>query len=143
MEGHGAVEEAYGKIGVSRATLFNWFQRETAPPGREKLDKLRRYLDGDADWVLYGRTAEPKRDHLKSGGRGSPMLEEPRANYGQVAPRIPIDKRMPTRSDCEALLQQLLDAAEAEGSPENIPVIYHRLKKQFPLDEWAQEPDKT
>jgi transcriptional regulator with XRE-family HTH domain len=77
-----------------------------------------------------------QRRHLKTGGSPAPGGGQPRGSHEPVASRIPIEKRMPTRSDCEDLLNLVLDAAQAEGSPENIPVIYHRLKKQFPLDEW-------
>jgi transcriptional regulator with XRE-family HTH domain len=102
-----------------------------------KLEKLERE---NAGHIIESRFTSP---HLKTGGKQVPPLDEPRANYETVASRIPIEKRMPTRADCEDLLNLVLDAAEAEGSPENIPVIYHRLRKQFPLDEWeATKPDK-
>lgn len=79
--------------------------------------------------------------HLISGRPPDSRVDEPSARYETVASRIPLDRRMPTRADCEDLLQQVLDAAEAEGSPENIPVIYHRLKKQFPPDEWGTQKE--
>lgn len=46
---------------------------------------------------------------------------------------------MPTRADCESYLRTVLDNAERDGAPENIPAIYHRLKKQFPPDEWEKK----
>ncbi|MBI5768744.1 MAG: hypothetical protein HZA93_13180 [Verrucomicrobia bacterium] len=54
VEGKGTIEQAYQDIGVSRATLFNWFDRKTPPPGEEKLEKLRRYLGKHAAWILDG-----------------------------------------------------------------------------------------
>ena len=48
-------------------------------------------------------------------------------------------RSMPTRSDCEAYLRSILDLAQDNGSPENIPAIMHRLKKQFPLTEWERD----
>jgi len=39
-------------------------------------------------------------------------------------------------------VQQLFDAAELSDNPNAFPALHDRLKKQFPLDEWAStNPD--
>lgn len=43
---------------------------------------------------------------------------------------------MPTRADCEAHFKAYLDAAEADGRPENFPYIFRQLRQGLPLDEW-------
>lgn len=80
--------------------------------------------------------------HLKAGGRGYPE----RADVPAGSPRYGLNedaaaRPMPTRADCESYLRTLLNAAEADGAPENIPAIYHRLKKLFPLAEWETKPE--
>lgn len=52
VEGRGTIESAYEKLGVSRATLFNWFERDEPPPGPLMLEKLRRYLGNAASELL-------------------------------------------------------------------------------------------
>lgn len=134
------MEEAYEQIDVSRATLFNWFKRAEAPPGKQKLDKLRRYLDTDAEWVLYGRTT-PRQ--LKTGDRAATHVEETPARYEMVASRIPEQRAPATRQDCENYFEQYLDAAERDGDPNNFPEVMRRLRRQFKLDDWEDPPSAT
>lgn len=47
---------------------------------------------------------------------------------------------MPTRADCEVYFQAYLDAAEADGEPENFPYVFRRLRQSLPLDEWKAMP---
>ncbi len=123
-------QDAMGdEIGLSR----EWVSKlET---GKEKpSERVRLKVEKIEREQLHKR--EASLTHLKLGGLPRAVETGSRGNYEPVASRIPLDKRMPTRTDCEMLLQQVLDTAETEGAPENIPVIYHRLKKQFPLEEW-------
>lgn len=60
-----------------------------------------------------------------------------------VASRIPQKREPSTRADCERYFQHLMDAADLSDDPNAWPVILHRLKHEFPLEEWRPaEPDK-
>ena len=76
--------------------------------------------------------------HLKTGVPRAAQLEEPSDRYGTVASRIPQQRSPSTRADCEAYAQELFDAASLSKDPNAWPVILHRLKKQFPLEEWPE-----
>ena|GEM_PF-4275341 len=45
-------------MGVSRATVFNWFERDTPPDRSQMLVKLRHYLGADAEYILDGLTSK-------------------------------------------------------------------------------------
>lgn len=122
------------KLGVSREWVSK-LERGKEEPSFEMQTKLERM---ESEVGL--RKSEPL---LPSGKtrRGEPLVQEgPSASsprYGLADPDLGAAGRpMPTRKDCEDLLRRVLDAAQGEGSPENIPVIFHRLKKQFPMEEW-------
>ncbi len=131
------------EMGVSRATLYNWFERDTPPPSKKYQSEMVRLLREPAEYLFQGLTpSSNKTGHLKSGGERALTVQEDAAKFGTVASRLgPSDSRLPTRADCELLFQQILDAAEQSGDPSAFPVLMHRLKKQFSLDEFepAQE----
>lgn len=88
--------------------------------------------------ALHQRSDLTALDHLKKGGQRASdkvYLESNSKRYG-LDESAPL--RMPNRADCEEYFRSILDAAEREGSPENMPAIYRALKKQFPLSEWEQ-----
>jgi transcriptional regulator with XRE-family HTH domain len=66
------------------------------------------------------------------------------AKTERVASRFSDRKSPATRKDCETYFQALMTAAEISDDPNAFPVILHRLRKEFPLDEWppaATEPE--
>jgi len=76
---------------------------------------------------------------IPTAGSGTRRSDKP-PRYGLTEPDSgAIEKRMPNRADCEALFRRILDAAEREGSPENVPVLYRLMKKhlasEFPVEE--------
>lgn len=122
---------------VERSTLNNWLKRSVPPKSKRAQADLARLLGTaifDDQPVQF--TTEP--DRLKKGvninlvGERGVSENHP---YGLTddTPSRP----MPTRHDCESYLRRVLDAAQDEGSPENIPAIMHRLKKTFPMDEFV------
>jgi hypothetical protein len=135
VEGRGTIEQAYEEIGVSRATLFNWFERDTPPPGETKKEKLRRYLGNEAHRILDGIQAP----RLKSGGKPAAAVEEEQDKFRTVASRIPQRRTPSTRQDCEAYVQQLFDAAEESDNPNAFPVIFDLLTRELPLDKWRSK----
>lgn len=78
--------------------------------------------------------------HLKSGDLAGRVEESQAAYSGAVASRIPQKREPSTRADCESYFARLMDAAELSDDPNAFPVILHRLKKDFPLDEWCAPP---
>lgn len=79
---------------------------------------------------------------LNSGVLPATASEKNAVLGGEVASRLPPESRSPsTRSDVQAYIQQLLEAAESSGNPNAWPVIHDRLKKRFPLDEWEGAPE--
>jgi len=78
---------------------------------------------------------------LKSGGKGGAVVREAQDRYETVASRFTQPRTPATRKDCEAYVQGLLDLAAASNDPNAWPVILHRLKKEFPLDEWPADPE--
>jgi len=80
--------------------------------------------------------------HLKTGGLASRVAETVAPYSGAVASRLPQKREPSTRADCEGYFSQLMDAADLSDDPNAWPVILHRLKKQFPLDEWSSPPSE-
>lgn len=80
-------------------------------------------------------------NYRESGSRDSSSLHEESPSSGSVvASRIPPEARSPsTRADVEHYMKILIEAAENSGNPNAWPVIYDRLKKRFPLDEWEED----
>jgi len=66
-------------------------------------------------------------------------LEESQASFGVVKSLLNTPKEPSNRGDCERYFQRLLDAAEESDNPNAYPVIYDRLQKKFPLDEWGNQ----
>lgn len=117
-------------IGISNGTLFAY--RKHSPITRKNWSKL----ESVEKEVLQNQR---KSGHLKEGGLSGSGSRASPVEYGAVASRLkPSDARVPTRADCEQYFQTILDAADASGDPSAFPVIMHRLKKQFPLDEFEQ-----
>lgn len=57
-----------------------------------------------------------------------------------VAARFSSDRKAPlTQHDCESYFQKLMRTASEAQDPNAWPVIYYRLKREFPLDEWKRE----
>jgi transcriptional regulator with XRE-family HTH domain len=111
-------------------------KREPTPTPLHKLPPSAAAFEADEDFDEARFRDQLHREHLEKQ-----KLYEP--TIASEAPRPwPPARRMPTREDCEGYLRRVLDAAVAEGSPENIPAIYHRLKRQFPVDEF-QTPTPT
>lgn len=65
---------------MSRATLFNYFERDTPPPGKKKIEKLRQYLGKDAGWILDSvQSNQPNgpEDYVLSDSEAAQELGEP------------------------------------------------------------------
>lgn len=75
--------------------------------------------------------------HLKSGGIVGRQAGPRSASSDAVASRLPQKREPSTRADCERYFQQLMDTADLSDDANAFPVILHRLKKRFPLDEWT------
>lgn len=99
VESRGTIETAYKELGVSRATLFNWFARDTLPPGLPMQEKIRRYLGEDAAFIL---DQGPKRHRA---GEDDALAEE-QAPYGAAL------ARQITRQSIETWVTDYLDLAE-------------------------------
>jgi len=78
--------------------------------------------------------------HLKTGGISGRVEEQHAVGSDAVASRLPQKREPSTRADCEAYFAKLMDAADLSDDPNAFPVILHRLKKEFPLDEWNPPP---
>lgn len=125
VERRGTIESAYAAIGVSRATLFNWFNRDTPPPGDEKVARLKKYLGKDADWILDGVQ------------ENSQPLEEGQSRYEPHPMRITPGHEPTPREPTE---QELLDfflrtLSAAKQVPGGRGYIYLQLKKHLNPDE--------
>lgn len=85
VEERGTIESAYEAIGVSRATLFNWFNRDTPPPGNAMIEKIRRYLGPRADDILDDNLdADSVREEQMPYGTAAMLRREIQAHHEEL-----------------------------------------------------------
>jgi DNA-binding XRE family transcriptional regulator len=139
LEHHGIPFDRFAReVGISRQTLYNWFDHHSAPNLAKKLGpRLSEALQEPAAYILYGQSPLSIGGHLKSGELPEREQHFPRATVEQVASRFADRKSPATRKDCENYFQALMTAAEISDDPNAWPVILHRLRREFPLDEWG------
>lgn len=137
----GFTKESFAEaMGVSRATLYNWFARDEPPPSRQARARMVQLLAEPEAYLMRG--VEPSKivGHLNLGGLAGAAVEEPRGKHEAVASRIPQQRLPSTRADCEAYVQQLFNRVEVSDNPNAFPFIYERLIREFPLAEWPLDP---
>jgi hypothetical protein len=118
-------------IGRSR----EWVSRLENDNGEFSTEVMRLIEDKEA---VIQQHNDVTRDHLNSGGLPE-RVEEAQVSYSRgVASRIPERRAPSTREDCENYFRDLMAAAELSDDPNAFPVLLHRLKKEFPFDEWAE-----
>lgn len=161
VEERGTAAAAYQEIGVSRATLFNWFNRDDPPPGKKKLDLLASWLGEDAPWILDGvhnrvqsAAAEPLSKINVRTGEKSPLDSEMggRARTSQndrrsikviypSDPHLPLSHSSPEPHDVIAYVHTLLDAAD--GDPKRVGRLMDELHEKFEATRvyWLNNPN--
>lgn len=113
-------------LGISRATLYNWFERAAPPPSKRHQAVLVAQLGEPADYLLHG--ASKKVERAKDGWTLQEHGPQP-----MVASRLtPTPGAPSSRADCEKLFADLLDAAERTGNPNAFPVVHDWLRNNFP-----------
>ncbi|MBA4136749.1 MAG: hypothetical protein C0518_05480 [Opitutus sp.] len=130
-------DEMAERLGVSRVWLsyLENAQREVNELLQIKIERLEKVAGVDSEHV---NPVDEKRLNLGEKARG---VEETRSDiYGVVASRFTDRKSPSTRKDCEDYFTQLMDAADLAENPNAFPVLFERLKRQFPLDEWPPPP---
>lgn len=126
---------------MSRATLYNWFERDTPPPSKTTRAKMLELLGEPEAYLFRGVTESKKAGHLKSGGQRTSANEEAPATYEVVASRIPQRREPSTRADCDQLFQRILDAAELSNDPNAFPAIYVHLQDGL-AKKWPPPPEE-
>lgn len=129
---------AISALGISRATLFNWFNREDAPPAKKHRAKLVEVFNQSPDYVLHGRTLYPESNKDRSE---LTIAEERDAStlYGKshILPmRITPGHEPPAIEATEQLCHEHLDEYLRRGRP--IPgwigSVYIELLEKLPLE---------
>jgi len=96
------LEEFWPKLGISRATLFNWLRRDKPPPSKEHQDKLVEFFAMDRDYILFGRPSgldpsKTKASGVKGGGvvmelvRRVPLVSWTHAGAAANYEELPLD----------------------------------------------------
>lgn len=116
------------KLGVSVSLLFLGHPKTSAD-----YDFLAKYADEIAIPATAKVGDNPAR--VRVSGDGPQTMVASRISPAPGAPS--------SRADCEVYFAELLDEAERSGNPNAFPVIHDRLKKKFPLSEWATEETKS
>jgi transcriptional regulator with XRE-family HTH domain len=138
-------------MGISRATLFNWFKRDRMPPSRGHQAKLAQiFPDETREYILDGVvTPESKIGQVQEGKpvafrksgtqEYSPRDRRLSGSAEMVDPRF-LPRTEPTAQMCAEYFAEYLARAEREAG--GIGFTWRLLQKHFPLDEF-EPPTKA
>ena len=148
IERRGFAFDAFAKqIGISRATLYNWFDRDAAPPSRRLQKLLVSALGESEDYVLHGEQV-PNKTGQSNQGRAVLQLKDYQTRekipLPEPMPPVRSSRKEPTREDCERHLKIYLDQVEKHLKDQKFGFRYckRQLDDYMPLSDWNIPEEK-